>query len=337
MTTTSIQTLRDRSAEIGRELAAAAGPHERAAVAPTAEILRLQSSGIAALAVEPNAGGPGGTIADAAATALELARGDLAIGLLAAGHHAGIVGLRAAATERAVAAQIEIRTRGWLVAPAWPGALVPGGDLVDALVVPRGRDAEIVLSADPGLRRGAPVTAFGLRRLGIVPVDIETDGDAAGLDAVRSVLEAAALVGAGQASVDAATELTRVRTIPRPVPGVASATADPLSQVVLGAALGPFAAARALVFRAADRLDAQLDAGDVLGEDGARTLALAALEVAIAAALGQGRDVFEVVGTSGSGNAHGYDRLWRDARVFSLTRDAAARRQALGRAALVAA
>jgi alkylation response protein AidB-like acyl-CoA dehydrogenase len=145
-------------------------------------------------------------------------------------------------------------------------------------------------------------------------------------DTPRPLLDAAVLAGAALGSVHAAAEFTRARPRPRPVPGVTSATQDPLSQALLGEALADAQGAVAFVLETADEL-AERPAGP-----GAR--ALAAFDVAAEAGLRQAERIWEIVGTSGSPNVHGFDRLWREARALTLRHPRGPRRRAVGLAYL---
>lgn len=195
------------------------------------------------------------------------------------------------------------------------------------------------VAADPlGLRRSRPArvtlddVAVPRGRTAIDGAPVADPHELAG--AVLAVLVAAAVAGAVRGSVDASAALMRGRAIPRPVPGVTSSTQDPLAQAVLGAALVPVEGAVALLLEVAAEIDGALAGAGVQQVDAAalRLRALAALEASIAAGLEQGEKVFEVVGTSGSGNAHGFDRLWRDIRTLSLEFPARPRRREIGTA-----
>src|SRR5690606_26125230 len=150
-------------------------------------------------------------------------------------------------------------------------------------------------------------------------VRVPADRDPAAIGrGLRAVLEAAAIAGVAHGNIEAAAALTRLRERPRPVPGATNGITDPIGQVVIGEGLGPVDAAHALAlaagaeYEAAVRPDAEVDAEALL------VRALAAIDVAIGVGLEQGERVYEVVGTSGSGNKHGFDALWRDVRTLSL-------------------
>lgn len=154
---------------------------------------------------------------------------------------------------------------------------------------------------------------------------------------LRALFDAAAATGAARGSVEAVASLTRARKHPRPVPGATSPITDPIGQAVIGGALGPIDGAHALVTTVAGEFDGALAGGAGAARGGADELllrALAALDTALAVALTQGEEVYELAGTSGSGNVHGLDALWRDVRTLSLTWPRGERRRALGHAFL---
>ncbi len=207
-----------------------------------------------------------------------------------------------------------------------------------AAILAAGADGVTVEEARPriGLRR-APSGQVVLRDAlggpeGIASADAEAPSPALVARALAALLDAAVIVGAARGSVQGAAELTRLRPRPRPVPGVTAATADPLAHVVIGGALAPIDGADALVGVAARELGAVIarDGADPAGE-AALVRALSALDTAIAVGLRQGEEVYEVAGTSGSGNVHGFDRLWRDVRTLSLLWPRAERRRPIGR------
>lgn len=319
---------------LSEQLGAAAVAAEREGRPPVDDVLRLHAAGVTALTADASAGGAGAGVGTAALAVATVAQGDLAVAVLLAGHLAGLTALRAAGGRQGDAAQRSIVAAGRLVAPAAPGAPVHGAALLDGFVVTHDDHHVLVDPVDARVTVTEAVTRIGLRRIPAAAVHLPGHPASDLLTALRAVLEAAAVVGAAEASIAAERRFTLARRIPRPVPGVTSASGDPLTQVVIGAALGPVAAARALVLRAARSLDAHLD-------DPALPVpsveALAALEVALGVGLEQGREVYEVVGTSGSGNAHGFDRLWRDVRTLSLLQPRGDRRRAIGRAVLAAA
>ncbi len=152
----------------------------------------------------------------------------------------------------------------------------------------------------------------------------------------RIVLESAALVAIATASVHGAARLTRRRSIPRPLPGVESATADPFSQTLLGAAIVEVSGARALVRTAAREADAAAADGPVAAATVAELTAraLSAFEVASRVALAQGERVWEVVGTSGSAREHGFADGWTAARALSARHPRPARRRDAARSYL---
>lgn len=149
---------------------------------------------------------------------------------------------------------------------------------------------------------------------------------------------AAALAGATLASVEKAAEFTRQRRFPRPVPGVRSATADPLSQVVLGEtytdALGAIAAVRGIAAEIDGRPGDAIPATAAPDRAAVEALALTAFEVAVSTAIAQGERVWEVAGTSGSDVKHGFQQLWPLARTAAARYPRSARRRAIGHAVL---
>lgn len=148
---------------------------------------------------------------------------------------------------------------------------------------------------------------------------------------VRPLLEAAALAAIAAGSVDAAVRFTRERPRPRPVPGVEHATGDPFSQTLLGEGHAEAEAAAALVRTAARELDEALAAGPLDDDASAALLsrALSAFDLAARVALAQGERVWEVVGTSGSARALGFESAWTVARTVSLRHPRAQRRRAI--------
>lgn len=361
----STDTERGALAALADEWAAQAAARESRGATTTEQLSRLAALSVFDLPASRDAGGAETSVVELTAILEDLAAGDLAPALILAQHHAALVALRIAGAggpeERIVRSgdrvtlglgqgappRVTVTTHDTRVT----GGLrpIPGPDHVDAIVtvaetengdgatvvVARGEDG-VVLSDAPdllGLRRSAPTRVrLDDARVREAAGSVDLHDVSAAAEAVLALLTAAVAVGSARGSVDAATRLTRGRTVPRPVPGVSSATQDPLSQVVLGAALVPVDGARALVSEVAGEIDARLSgSGDVSGRH-LRLRALTALDVALTTALHQGEEVYEVVGTSGSGNKHGYDRLWRDARTLAAQWTTRPRRRELGRA-----
>ncbi len=154
---------------------------------------------------------------------------------------------------------------------------------------------------------------------------------AADPQSVGQVLEAVAIAAATRASVDAATQLTRDRRRPRPVPGVTSATSDPISQALLGEQLTEALAVHGAVETALTHVREALVAGEV---EAARIAAATAYENAITAGLRQSEQVWEVVGTSGSAKSQGFADLWRTLRPQAARHPAWERQRQIGRAFL---
>ncbi len=361
----STETEHGALAPLADEWASQAAAREAAGTTPEDQLVRLAALSLLDLPASHDAGGAEASVAELTAVLEDLAAGDLAPALVLAQHHAALIALRIAgaggledrivrsgdrvalglglsAPPRVTATTLDTRITGELrplIAPDHVDAIVvvaesETGDAAHVLVA---RDEDgVVLSDAPdllGLRRSAPIgVRFDDAQAHEAAASVDLHDASAVAEAVLALLTAAVAVGSARGSVDAATRLTRGRTIPRPVPGVSSATQDPLSQVVLGAALVPVDGARALVSDVADEIDARLSgSGDVSGRH-LRLRALTALDVALTTALHQGEDVYEVVGTSGSGNKHGYDRLWRDARTLAAQWATRPRRRELGRA-----
>ncbi|MFZ4756038.1 MAG: acyl-CoA dehydrogenase family protein [Miltoncostaeaceae bacterium] len=357
--------------DLARDFSVQAAAREASLAPSDDQVERLRAIGVWDLAGAVEAGGGGASLADLVEVVEDVAAGDLAPALLLAQRYAAFVALRASgATDEALVIQRRIiatelttalvagRTDALRASEQADGAValsgrathVHGAGGIDALLaiarlgehewvhalVTRDDEGVVVTRHDDilGLRRSVPFgTDFDGTPIarGQVALDDAAHRDHGALgEAILAALTGAAVVGAARGSVESAAALTRVRTIPRPVPGVTSPTQDPLSQVVLGAALVPIEGARALVQAVA----ADIDQG-TLDTAAIRLRALAALDVALDAGLEQGEQVYEVVGTSGSGNRHGYDRLWRDVRTLSLAWPIRERRRELGRRALV--
>jgi len=332
----------------------------------------LQDAGLTGLLIPSQFDGDGGSVRDAVEALVGAGQADTSIGVALASHYA-VTGQLLAHGDRdavAVVARHAANDRSlWADLREDPdnpltirrdtdgGATITGVSapthgvtLADtiAVTVPdpdsSGRLVAVLPADREGLTADEPVERFGLRRAPAANVifdDVRVEpGELIGIDspstllsALRPLFDGAVIAGASFRSVERARDLTLVRKIPRPVPGVKAATADPLSQTALGTGLLESGGAVATALRAASDFDRQLSReGDLdpIEVERLTVRGLAANEVSLSVGLSQGKNVFEVVGTSGSANKHAFDELWRDARVLSLRQPRAERRRRIG-------
>jgi alkylation response protein AidB-like acyl-CoA dehydrogenase len=275
--------------------------------ATAATLACLREEGAFALLVPERLGGAGATLEEAVALVLSTAERDGSAAFALGAHSAATAALRTEADgDRAAAdALLQAARDGELLAAR---RLPPQAERLGLRGVPATEPAPL-----PAVQRSL-------------------------LDGLHALFDGALAAGLAHGSVEAAAEFTRRRPRPRPVPGVERASADPFSQTLLGEGLAEAWGATALV-RAAARELAEALAGhpDPVRVAALGDRALAALEVALTVALAQGERVWQVVGTSGTANALGFDAAWRDARALAALTPRAARRRALGRAELAAA
>ncbi len=360
--------------DLGDDLRAGAPARERSGESPVATWSRLVAAGLTGVLFDRAVGGSGASVAAAAEDVAAVAGGDLVGALLLAGHHTAVATLRAAGPAGADL-QRRAADDGRLLSPALPGpaplafdtrdgatridgvaAEVHGaGEALGFVATARDAAASQWIALLPVERPGIVVEELGLRaglrrlpagRAQFLGTSLEPDetrrvapGErdlAVVARGLRAVFEAAAVAGAARGSVEASATLTRARVRPRPVPGATSGITDPIGQVVIGEALGPIDGAHALALDAAAAFDAVFEPGGDADAEALLVRALAAIDVALTIGLEQGERVYELVGTSGSGNVHGFDALWRDVRTLSLAWPRAERRRAVGRAFLEA-
>ncbi|MBB4662180.1 hypothetical protein [Conexibacter arvalis] len=327
----------------------------RAATAATLAALRAE--GAPALLAPSSLGGEGASVAEAAELVRATAERDGSAAFALGSHFAVMATLlalgapgAAAAALRAAAARGALLGDGRELPPAAERVGLRG--VPDAVAPPGGTPAGATAAVPAAGRERAPAGEAALPVL---------------LEALQALFDGAVAAGLALGSVEASAELTRRRPRPRPLPGVSAATGDPFSQTLLGAGLSEAWGAAALVRAAAAELGELLGGGEgdaaspgaaaTVGgraaEDAgafarasrlrpsavaaARDRALAALEVALTTAQAQGDRVWQVVGTSGTANALGFDAAWRDARALADLHPRAARRRRLGAGALAAA
>lgn len=311
-----------------------AAPATTTAAATAATLAALRAEGAFALLAPPSLGGDGATVADAAALVQQTAERDGSAAYALGAHYAATATLLAVGEPDAAAAVLH--------SPAAAASLLSDGRSLP----------------EPAERLGLRGVPEAVRPAGL-PLDAPL------LEALRALFDAAVAAGLALGSVAAAAEFTRRRPRPRPVPGVESATTDPFSQTLLGQGLSEAWGAAALVRSAAAELtdlltpatpagrwrfatvsEGRIDIAPPAGTGvslrdasvaAARDRALAALEVALTTAQAQGDRVWQVVGTSGTANALGFDAPWRDARALAMLNARGARRRQIGRSELAAA